>query len=38
MLALLGRLLARASPLDLEHSIVVVDRTGIRRRGLPIGE
>jgi predicted nuclease of predicted toxin-antitoxin system len=38
MLALLDRVLARASTLDLEHSIVVVDRTRIRRRALPIGE
>ena len=38
MLGLLDRVLARASTLDLEHSIVVVDRTRIRRRALPIGE
>lgn len=38
MLALLDRVLARAPTLDLEHSIVVVDRTRIRRRALPIGE
>ena len=38
MLALLDRVLARASTLDLEHSIVVVDRTRIRRRALPIEE
>jgi predicted nuclease of predicted toxin-antitoxin system len=38
MLALLDRVLARASALDLEHSIVVVDRTRIRRRALPIDE
>ena len=38
MLALLDRVLARASTLGLEHSIVVVDRKGIRRRALPIGE
>ena len=38
MLALLDRVLARASTLDLEHSIVVVDRTRIRRRALPIDE
>ena len=38
MLALLDRVLARASTLDLEHSIVVVDRKRIRRRALPIGE
>ena len=38
MLALLDRVLARASGLDPEHSIVVVDRTRIRRRALPIGE
>jgi predicted nuclease of predicted toxin-antitoxin system len=35
MLALLDRVLARASTLDLEHSIVV-DRKRIRRRALPI--
>ena len=38
MLALLDRVLARASTHDLEHSIVVVDRTRIRRRALPIDE
>ena len=38
MLALLDRVLARASTLDLDHSIVVVDRTRIRRRALPIEE
>ena len=38
MLALLDRVLARASTLGLEHSIVVVDRKRIRRRALPIGE
>src|SRR5438874_13275557 len=38
MLALLDRVLARASTLDPEHSIVVVDRTRICRRALPIGE
>jgi hypothetical protein len=35
MLALLDRVLARASTLDLEHSIVV-GRKRIRRRALPI--
>jgi predicted nuclease of predicted toxin-antitoxin system len=38
MLALLDRVLAQALTLDLEHSIVVVDRKHIRRRALPIGE
>jgi len=38
MLALLDRVLARASTLDLDHSIVVVDRTRISRRALPIEE
>jgi predicted nuclease of predicted toxin-antitoxin system len=38
MLALLDRVLASASTLDLEHSIVVVDRARIRRRSLPIVE
>lgn len=38
MLALLDRVLAQVSALDLEHSIVVVDRTRIRRRALPIAE
>jgi len=38
MLALLDRVLTRASTLGLEHSIVVVDRKRIRRRALPIGE
>jgi predicted nuclease of predicted toxin-antitoxin system len=38
MLALLDRVLARADTLDLEHSIVVVDRWRIRRRALPLGE
>src|SRR2546428_2212362 len=38
MLALLDRVLARASTLDLEHSIVVVDRKRIRRRALPISK
>jgi predicted nuclease of predicted toxin-antitoxin system len=38
MLALLDRVLARAPTLDLERSIVVVDRTRIRRRALPIAE
>jgi len=36
MLALLDRVLAQVSALDLGHSIVVVDRTRIRRRALPI--
>ncbi len=38
MLALLDRVLAHASALDLAHSIVAVDRTRIRRRALPISE
>ena len=38
MLALLDRVLAQVSALDLGHSIVVVDRTRIRRRALPIAE
>jgi hypothetical protein len=38
MLALLDRVLARASTLNLEHSIVVVDRKRIRRRALPISK
>jgi predicted nuclease of predicted toxin-antitoxin system len=38
MLDLLDRVLARSTTLDLEHSIVVVDRRRIRRRPLPIGE
>ncbi len=38
MLDLIDRVLARSATLDLEHSIVVVDRQGIRRRPLPIGE
>lgn len=38
MLALLDRVLASASTLDLEHSIVVVDRARIRCRALPIDE
>lgn len=37
MLALLDRVLAQSSTLDLELSIVVVDRHRIRRRRLPIG-
>jgi predicted nuclease of predicted toxin-antitoxin system len=36
MLTLLDRVLARGDDLDLEHSIVVVDRQRIRRRPLPI--
>ena|SRR6266542_3632346 len=35
MLALLDRVLAQASRLDLEHSITVVDRHRIRHRRLP---
>jgi predicted nuclease of predicted toxin-antitoxin system len=38
MLALLDRVLARSGTLDLEHSIVVVDRRRIRHRRLPIAE
>lgn len=38
MLALLDRVLAQVSALDLGHSIVIVDRTRIRRRALPIAE
>src|SRR5438552_17805686 len=38
MLALLDRVLARASTLGLSRAIVVVDRKRIRRRALPIGE
>lgn len=38
MLGLLDRVLAHTATLDLEHSIVVVDRRRIRRRSLPIGE
>jgi len=38
MLGLLDRVLAQSSTLDLEHSIVVVDRKRIRRRPLPIAE
>ena len=38
MLTLLDRVLARATQLDLEHSIIVVDRHRIRRRQLPIGD
>src|SRR6266536_2684120 len=38
MLLLLDRVLTRASDLDLQHSITVVDRSRIRRRPLPIGE
>jgi predicted nuclease of predicted toxin-antitoxin system len=37
MLGLLDRVLAQSSTLDLDHSIVVVDRHRIRRRRLPIG-
>ena len=36
MLALLDRVLLQATELDLEHSITVVDRGRVRRRGLPI--
>lgn len=35
MLGLLDRVLARATSLDLEHSITVVDRARIRRHPLP---
>jgi hypothetical protein len=35
MLDLLDRVLARASELDLERSVIVVDRQRIRRRSLP---
>jgi len=38
MLSLLDRVLARASELDLQHSITVIDRSRIRRRPLPISE
>ena len=38
MLALLDRVLAEASRLDLEHSVTVVDRRRIRHRRLPTGE
>lgn len=38
MLALLDRVLAEASRLDLEHSVTVVDRHRIRHRRLPTGE
>jgi predicted nuclease of predicted toxin-antitoxin system len=38
MLDLIGRVLARSAALDLEHSIVVVDRRRIRRRSLPMRE
>ncbi len=38
MLSLLDRVLARASELDLRHSIIVADRSRIRRRPLPIDE
>lgn len=34
MLAVLDRVLARAGDFDLEHSILVVDRSRIRRRSL----
>jgi predicted nuclease of predicted toxin-antitoxin system len=36
MLALLDRVLAQSSELDLEHSISVVDQHRIRRRSLPL--
>jgi len=38
MLDLVDPVLARSVALDLEHSIVVVDRHRIRRRRLPISE
>jgi hypothetical protein len=38
MLSLLDRVLARASELDLQQSITVVDRSRIRRHSLPIGK
>jgi predicted nuclease of predicted toxin-antitoxin system len=38
MLALLDRVLAQATRLDLEHSITVIDRHRIRHRRLSIGE
>lgn len=38
MLGLLDRVLAQTPALDLERSIVVVDRRRIRRRALPIIE
>lgn len=38
MLGLLDRVLAQIPALDLERSIVVVDRRRIRRRALPIIE
>ena len=36
MLALLDRVLAQATEIDIEHAITVVDRQRIRRRPLPI--
>jgi len=38
MLALLDRVLAEATRLDLEHSVAVIDRHRIRHRRLPAGE
>lgn len=38
MLRLLDRVLAQSNPLDLEHSITVVDRARVRRHRLPIDE
>jgi len=38
MLALLDRVLAEATRLDLEHSVTVIDRHRIRHRRLPAGE
>jgi hypothetical protein len=38
MLQLLDRVLAQSNPLDLEHSITVVDRARVRRHRLPIDE
>jgi predicted nuclease of predicted toxin-antitoxin system len=38
MLRLLDCVLAQSNPLDLEHSITVVDRARVRRHRLPIDE
>ena len=38
MLRLLDRVLSQLHPIDLEHSITVVDRVRIRRHRLPIDE
>jgi hypothetical protein len=38
LLRLLDRVLAQSNPLDLEHSITVVDRARVRRHRLPIDE